>query len=180
MASFLGSGRNGEGRSGAARDMLKGMANPGTVGAGGMSGKSDMDRLNDAAMKITQNAAERNFRADVEAEAAEAAAYEAAVAQANKKEVELEDEIADGFDEEFDDDDDVKALQDKRLAALKARFNAEKQHMAQGHGEYREIVEEDFLKEVRGWGQGGNNEGGISGGGEAGRRGGMGTIGRGE
>eukprot|EP00967_Tisochrysis_lutea_P080407 scaffold110418_cov29-Tisochrysis_lutea.AAC.1 len=150
MASFLGAGRDGEGRSSTARDMLRGMANPGTVGAGGMSGKSDMDRLNDAAMKITQNAAERNFRADVEAEAAEQAAYEEAVRHANKKEIEVEEEINENVDEEFDDDDEMKTLQEKRLAALKARFNAEKQHKAQGHGEYREIVEEDFLKEVRG------------------------------
>jgi len=148
MASFLGGKRNGDGRSGEARDMLRGMANPGTVGAGGMSGKSDMDRLNDAVMKITQNAAERNFRADIEAEAAEEAAYADALALANKKEIEVEDQIG-RADEEYDDDDEMQTLQEKRLAALKARVHAEKQHQVQGHGEYREIEEEDFLKEVR-------------------------------
>ena len=50
----------------------------------------------------------------------------------------------------FDDDPTLRDLEAKRLAALKARFGAEKQFHAQGHGEYREIVEEEFLKEVCG------------------------------
>ena len=41
-------------------------------------------------------------------------------------------------------------MQEKRLAAMKARFLAEKMHQAQGHGDYREIVEDEFLKEVCG------------------------------
>ncbi|EOD22564.1 hypothetical protein EMIHUDRAFT_458124 [Emiliania huxleyi CCMP1516] len=145
MANFLNPSAGGQGRSGQARDMLRGMANPSSVGGGEPSGKSDMDRLNDAAMKITQNAAERNLRADMEAEAAEAAAAEEARRIASHREIEVEEEVAEGDDDEWDDDDEMQSLQEKRLAALKARFNAEKQHAAQGHGEYREIGEEDFL-----------------------------------
>uniref|UniRef100_A0A7S3X2V3 Thioredoxin domain-containing protein n=1 Tax=Emiliania huxleyi TaxID=2903 RepID=A0A7S3X2V3_EMIHU len=150
MANFLNPNAGGQGRSGQARDMLRGMANPSSVGGGEPSGKSDMDRLNDAAMKITQNAAERNLRADMEAEAAEAAAAEEARRIASHREIEVEEEVAEGDDDEWDDDDEMQSLQEKRLAALKARFNAEKQHAAQGHGEYREIGEEDFLTEVCG------------------------------
>ena len=131
MANFLNPNAGGQGRSGQARDMLRGMANPSSVGGGEPSGKSDMDRLNDAAMKITQNAAERNLRADMEAEAAEAAAAEEARRIASHREIEVEEEVAEGDEDEWDDDDEMQSLQEKRLAALKARFNAEKQHAAQ-------------------------------------------------
>ena len=65
-------------------------------------------------------------------------------AQVEKEEDEFDD---DGF---FDDDATVRDLESKRLAAMKARFQKEKENAAQGTGEYREIVEEDFLKEVTG------------------------------
>ena len=76
------------GRQAAAQSMLGDMKNPHQVAP---SEKSSMDRLNDAAMKITQNAAERNMRADMEAEALEQIAYEQAVAAANVKHIEVEE-----------------------------------------------------------------------------------------
>jgi hypothetical protein len=48
------------------------------------------------------------------------------------------------------EDPDVESLRQERLAALKARTAAAKRHLQDGGGDYREIVEDDFLKEVRG------------------------------
>ena len=48
------------------------------------------------------------------------------------------------------EDADLEALRQERLAALKGRAAAAKKHVEQGGGDYREIAEEDFLKEVRG------------------------------
>merc|ERR1712070_479567 len=58
-------------------------------------------------------------------------------------------------EDDLDDDDllndpDLAAMQAKRLEAMKMRHMQEKMNHAQGHGEYREIVEEEFLKEVCG------------------------------
>lgn len=47
------------------------------------------------------------------------------------------------------EDPDVESLRQERLNALKARAAAAKRHVQEGGGDYREIVEEDFLKEVR-------------------------------
>merc|ERR1719164_245556 len=56
-------------------------------------------------------------------------------------------------DDNFDDllnDKELDDLQAKRLADLQKKHALEKQFHAQGHGEYREITEEEFLKEVCG------------------------------
>ena len=47
------------------------------------------------------------------------------------------------------EDPDVETLRQERLTALKARAAAAKRHVQDGGGDYREICEEDFLKEVR-------------------------------
>lgn len=47
-------------------------------------------------------------------------------------------------------DPDVEAMRQARMAALKSKAAAAKRAVAEGGGEYREIVEEDFLKEVTG------------------------------
>lgn len=151
MSARFGQPNGDGGRESRGREMLGAMADPNKVKSGANpSGKSSMDRLNDAATTITQNAAERNYKADIEAEAMEQIAFEEAVAAANERHIEVEKEYKEEIDEEFDDDPEVQSLQERRLAAMKARYNADKQNMAQGHGEYREIVEEDFLKEVCG------------------------------
>lgn len=46
------------------------------------------------------------------------------------------------------DDPEMEALRKQRLAALHEATKAKKQHMDDGGGEVREILEEDFLKEV--------------------------------
>ena len=47
------------------------------------------------------------------------------------------------------EDADLEALRQARMEALKSKAAAKKRHMEAGGGEYREITEEDFLKEVR-------------------------------
>ncbi len=112
---------------------------------------NDISRLNGAAAEITKDAAIRHATADIEAEAAEERAAAIAEWESRQKHAQVEKE-EDEFDDDgfFDDDATVRDLESKRLAAMKARFQKEKENAAQGTGEYREIVEEDFLKEVTG------------------------------
>merc|ERR1712113_1104207 len=49
-----------------------------------------------------------------------------------------------------DDDPLLKSIQERRIEQMKAQQAKERINFAQGHGEYREIVEEEFLKEVCG------------------------------
>lgn len=46
------------------------------------------------------------------------------------------------------EDPDLEKLRQERLAALRSKSTQVKQHREAGHGELREIVEEEFLKEV--------------------------------
>lgn len=48
------------------------------------------------------------------------------------------------------DDPEVEALRQQRMASLKAQAAARKQGLQEGRGELREIVEDEFLKEVTG------------------------------
>uniref|UniRef100_A0A7S4F7N4 Thioredoxin domain-containing protein n=1 Tax=Chrysotila carterae TaxID=13221 RepID=A0A7S4F7N4_CHRCT len=109
--------------------------------------KSDLSLLNAAAGEITQEALIRNVNNDLQAEAAVEEAQQAALAAAAEKQLQIDDDNDDDFDD-FANDPEVQSLQEKRLAALKARYMEEKAYHMQGHGEYREIVEEEFLKEV--------------------------------
>merc|ERR1719473_1257837 len=77
------------------------------------------------------------------------AQQQAAVAEweASQKKAQVED------DDDYDDllnDNEAQDLQQKRLADLQKKFALERQFKAQGHGEYREIAEDEFLKEVCG------------------------------
>eukprot|EP01052_Picozoa_sp_SAG31_P022557 SAG31_NODE_1799_length_7241_cov_11.407029_2_plen_238_part_00 len=55
-----------------------------------------------------------------------------------------------GEDWEMDDDDDLEALRMKRLEEMKRRAKELAEMKNKGHGEYTEIVQDDFLKEVTG------------------------------
>lgn len=46
------------------------------------------------------------------------------------------------------EDTDLEALRQARMESLKSMAAAKKRHVESGGGEYREITEEDFLKEV--------------------------------
>uniref|UniRef100_A0A7S1CGP6 Thioredoxin domain-containing protein n=1 Tax=Bicosoecida sp. CB-2014 TaxID=1486930 RepID=A0A7S1CGP6_9STRA len=72
------------------------------------------------------------------ADAAVARAEEAAAAP------DSEDEWLD----EMERDPEMEAIREARLKQLKEAADARKEHLALGHGEYREIVEEEFLSEV--------------------------------
>ena len=115
--------------------------------AGGQ--KADLQRLQSAAGEVTQEACMRNVTQDIREE--EKADHEQQVAdwKASQKVAEVENNLEEEIDD-FDDDPVLRDLETRRRDALKARFSKEKEFHAQGHGEYREIVEEEFLKEVCG------------------------------
>jgi len=105
------------------------------------------DILNAVNFEVTQEALEKNVTDDLmkTAKAEEKAQVEAWEAMQKKAQIEDDDDFDDLLnDKELDD------LQAKRLADLQKKVNLEKQFHAQGHGEYREIIEEEFLKEVCG------------------------------
>eukprot|EP00418_Pyrodinium_bahamense_P030496 CAMPEP_0179140514 /NCGR_PEP_ID=MMETSP0796-20121207/67289_1 /TAXON_ID=73915 /ORGANISM="Pyrodinium bahamense, Strain pbaha01" /LENGTH=276 /DNA_ID=CAMNT_0020840067 /DNA_START=55 /DNA_END=885 /DNA_ORIENTATION=+ len=49
-----------------------------------------------------------------------------------------------------DDDDDLEALRARRREQMKKKHDKMKEYLAKGHGQYEEIVEEEFLKVVTG------------------------------
>ena len=110
--------------------------------------KGDLQKLQTAAGEVTQEACMRNVTTDLQAEADADHAQQMADWHASHKVAQVEDNL-DDFDD-FDDDPVLRDMEARRLAALKARYGKEKEFHAQGHGEYREIVEEEFLKEVCG------------------------------
>ena len=57
---------------------------------------------------------------------------------------------ADGEDWELDDDDEFEALHKARLAAMKKKHMDAQTFNAKGHGEYHEIVQDQFIKEITG------------------------------
>jgi len=107
------------------------------------------DILNAVNMEVTQEALMNNVTDEclATAKAEERAQVEAWEAMQKKAQVEEEE------DDEFDDllnDKELDDLHAKRLADMQKKHSLEKQFHAQGHGEYREIAEEEFLKEVCG------------------------------
>ena len=94
--------------------------------------------LSELSATFEQEACLRNVTNDLQAQADIEHAQQVADWQERQKTVHVEAED-DGFDD-YDDDPALRELEEKRLAALKARFNREKEFHAQGHGEYREIV----------------------------------------
>jgi len=107
------------------------------------------DILNAVNMDVTQEALMKNVNDELEQTAKAEFQDQMADWEASQKHAQIEKE--DDFDEDdFGDDDLLQELQQKRLTELQKRYSLEKQFHAQGHGEYREIVEEEFLKEVCG------------------------------
>jgi len=107
------------------------------------------DILNSVNMDVTQEALIKNVNTELQQTAKEEAKNQMEAWEAAQKKAQIEQ------DDEFDEDDllddkEIQDLQQKRLADLQQKYALEKQFHAQGHGEYREIVEEEFLKEVCG------------------------------
>jgi len=67
-----------------------------------------------------------------------------------------DEEGEDGNDSDFDDmleegDDPIfRKLREDRMAQMKREHHKNLEHLAKGHGEYREIVQDEFLPEVTG------------------------------
>jgi len=110
--------------------------------------KADLQKLQGAAGEITQQAEIRHATEDAYAEAREEHAVAMAEWEARQKTAQVEAE--DDFEDDFDDDVTIRELESKRLSEMKKRFAKEKEYHMQQHGVYREIVEEEFLKEVCG------------------------------
>jgi len=109
------------------------------------------DILNAVNMEVTQEALMKNVGDELNQTAKAEHKAQMAEYEANLKRAQIEDD--DEFkDDDFDDDDDdvIAQLQQKRLNEMKQKHLLEMQFHAQGHGEYREICEEEFLKEVCG------------------------------
>jgi len=107
------------------------------------------DILNAVNMEVTQDALLKNVNDELQETAKAEAQNQLAEWEAAQKKAQIADE--DDFDDdEFLDDKELQDLQEKRLADLKKKHALENQFHRQGHGEYREITEEEFLKEVCG------------------------------
>jgi len=106
------------------------------------------DILNAVNMEVTQDALIKNVNDELQDTAKQEAQNQLAEWEASQKKAQIEKD--DDIDEDEFDDEELQALQSKRIADLQKKFALEKQFHAQGHGEYREIDEEQFLKEVCG------------------------------
>jgi hypothetical protein len=107
------------------------------------------DILNAVNMEVTQDALIKNVNDELQETAKEEAQNQLEAWEAAQKKAQIEKD--DDFDDdEFLDDKVLQDLQAKRLADMQAKHALERQFHAQGHGEYREITEEEFLKEVCG------------------------------
>ena len=105
------------------------------------------DILNGVNMEVTQEALMNNVTEECVQTAKETEKAQVAEWEAAQKKAHVED------DDDYDDllnDKELDDLQAKRLDDLQKKYALEKQFHAQGHGEYREIAEEEFLKEVCG------------------------------
>jgi len=108
------------------------------------------DILNAVNMDVTQEALMDNVTSELQETAKHEHKQQVADWEAMQKKAQVEKDDEYDEDDEFLDDVAAMDLQQKRLKALQDRFALEKQFHAQGHGEYREITEEEFLKEVCG------------------------------
>jgi len=104
------------------------------------------DILNAVNMEVTQDALMKNVNDELQETAKVEAQNQMAEWEASQKKATIESDD----DDEFLNDKELDDLQSKRLADLQKKHALEKQFKQQGHGEYREITEEDFLKEVCG------------------------------
>lgn len=104
------------------------------------------DILNAVNMEVTQEALMSNVSTELEQTAKTEHANQIAEWEAAQKHAQIAEH--DDFDEFEDDDEFMEQMKQKRLNDLQKKYALEKQFHAQGHGEYREICEEEFLKEV--------------------------------
>eukprot|EP00953_Heterococcus_sp_UTEX-ZZ885_P031739 16618-Heterococcus_DN1.PRE.2 len=65
---------------------------------------------------------------------------------AEKADLDSDDEYLDGLD----DDPDLEKIRQARMSQLKQTHEARAENLAKGHGQYREIAQDEFLPEVTG------------------------------
>jgi len=106
------------------------------------------DILNAVNMEVTQDALLSNVNDELQETAKEEATRVRAEWEASQKKAQVDDDDFD--DDDFLNDKELLDMQAKRLADMQKKHMLENQFHAAGHGEYREIVEEEFLKEVCG------------------------------
>ena len=70
------------------------------------------------------------------------------VSNQNEKSKKLADDDLD--EDEIEDDNELKLLREQRLKQIKKEHNAKVENIAKGHGQYREILQDEFLAEVTG------------------------------
>ncbi|OQR87238.1 thioredoxin-like protein [Achlya hypogyna] len=58
------------------------------------------------------------------------------------------DDDDDDFEDDFEEDPDFLRLRELRMKQLQEQYRIKQENLAKGHGEYREIVQDEFLKEV--------------------------------
>lgn len=58
------------------------------------------------------------------------------------------DEEEETSDNEADEDNELRRLRERRLNEIKRTQQEHSENLAKGHGDYREILQDDFLKEV--------------------------------
>jgi len=106
------------------------------------------DILNAVNMEHTQEALIDNVNSELQETAKTEALAVREQWEASQKRAQVEDDEFD--DDDFLNDAEAQDLQNKRLQAMQQKYALERQLQAAGHGEYREITEEEFLKEVCG------------------------------
>ncbi|ETW06767.1 hypothetical protein H310_02925 [Aphanomyces invadans] len=66
----------------------------------------------------------------------------------NAQETTTASDDEDDFDDDLDQDPDFIRLREIRLKQLQEQYKLKAENLAKGHGDYREIVQDEFLKEV--------------------------------
>lgn len=61
-----------------------------------------------------------------------------------------EDEDEEDGDGDGDEDHDLRIIREQRLRQIKKQQNQKLENLAKGHGQFREILQDEFLKEVTG------------------------------
>ncbi|KAF0716311.1 hypothetical protein AaE_011143 [Aphanomyces astaci] len=59
-----------------------------------------------------------------------------------------DDDDEDDFEDDLDQDPDFMRLREVRLKQLQEQYKLKAENLAKGHGDYREILQDEFLKEV--------------------------------
>jgi thiol-disulfide isomerase/thioredoxin len=123
--------------------------------AGG--GKPQQEASADGPTGAAYRAAEAQERArELRARAKAKASEESARAEAREAEIVKQLEAQQLLSDEEEDDDEnegdaeLKRIREKRLAELKASHQEKVENLSKGHGQYREITQDEFLPEVTG------------------------------